>query len=319
MTYDSKGNNHKASGRPDGGQFDHKPGFGDDSDLDDDRTYRVVTGYDQGRKLAQDAMGRSRRRPVVFMSCSLRTGSPTVNPALIADKAGDGVDVILLKKDAEEGFNSVAGPRGLGIWNGTVRAWRATGSSYWVKPGFDMIGSIADWASWHAPAKSKPVDWRARAAELQARVTALEGRADAPKAVDYETMFADDDPRLYDLLVRAVWAERVPADEKDAKPLPDHWSYDDDLLPLPAMVGAKALAKTMMEALTGLDADSKARQLHTLDNGRGGTGPRLGEWGNPIWRSRIGAGRGAPTLLYTRDDHGDIVFLHAGHHDDWLV
>lgn len=85
------------------------------------------------------------------------------------------------------------------------------------------------------------------------------------------------------------------------------------------MVGAKALAKAMMEALTGLDADSKARDLHMLDNGRGGTAPRLGEWGHPIWRSRIGAGKGAPTLLYTRDDQGGIVFLHAGHHDDWLL
>lgn len=158
-----------------------------------------------------------------------------------------------------------------------------------------------------------------RARRTAGRVDALEACAGAPKAPDYEGMFADDDPRLYDLLVRAVWAERVPAGEKDSKPLPDRWSYADDLLPLPPMVGAKALAKAMMEALTGLDADSKARDLHMLDNGRGGTGPRLGEWGHPIWRSRIGAGKGAPTLLYTRDDKGGIVFLHAGHHDDWLL
>ncbi|WNE86289.1 hypothetical protein [Bifidobacterium adolescentis] len=253
------------------------------------------------------------------MSCSLRTGRPTVNPALIADRAGDGVDVVVLDGGGEDGFNSIAKPRGLGIWNGTVRAWRATGTSYWIKPGFDMVDSIAGWASWHAPAKAKPVDWHARAVGLQARVDALEACAGAPKAPDYEGMFADDDPRLYDLLVRAVWAERVPAGEKDSKPLPDRWSYADGLLPLPPMVGAKALAKAMMEALTGLDADSKARDLHMLDNGRGGTGPRLGEWGHPIWRSRIGAGKGAPTLLYTRDDQGGIVFLHAGHHDDWLL
>ena len=78
-------------------------------------------------------------------------------------------------------------------------------------------------------------------------------------------------------------------------------------------------ALALDEPFTGLDADSKARDLHMLDNGRGGTGPRLGEWGHPIWRSRIGAGKGAPTLLYTRDDQGGIVFLHAGHHDDWLL
>lgn len=319
MNVDSKGNGHKAAGRPDGGQFDRRRGAGDDSDLGAECAYRTVSDYDQGRKLASDAIGRRRGRPVVLMSCSLRTGRPTVNPALIADRAGDGVDVVVLDGGGEDGFNSIAKPRGLGIWNGTVRAWRATGTSYRIKPGFDMVDSIAGWASWHAPAKAKPVDWHARAVGPQARADALEACAGAPKAPDHEGMFADDDPRLHDLLVRAVWAERVPAGEKDSKPLPDRWSYADDLLPLPPMVGAKAPAKAMMEALTGLDADSKARDPHMLDNGRGGTGPRLGEWGHPIWRSRIGAGKGAPTLLHTRDDQGGIVFLHAGHHDDWLL
>lgn len=161
---DSKGNGHKAAGRPDGGQFDRRRGAGDDSDLGAECAYRTVSDYDQGRKLASDAIGRRRRRPVVLMSCSLRTGRPTVNPALIADKAGGGVDVVVLDGGGEDGFNSIAKPRGLGIWNGTVRAWRATGTSYWIKPGFDMVDSIAGWASWHAPAKAKPVDWHARAA-----------------------------------------------------------------------------------------------------------------------------------------------------------
>lgn len=155
---DSKGNGHKAAGRPDGGQFDRKRGAGDDSDLGGECAYRTVSDYDQGRKLASDAIGRRRRRPVVLMSCSLRTGRPTVNPALIADRAGDGVDVVVLDGGGEDGFNSITKPRGLGIWNGTVRAWRATGTSYWIKPGFDMVDSIAGWASWHAPAKAKPVD-----------------------------------------------------------------------------------------------------------------------------------------------------------------
>lgn len=31
---DGKGNNHKAAGRPDGGQFDRKAGQGSDDDLD---------------------------------------------------------------------------------------------------------------------------------------------------------------------------------------------------------------------------------------------------------------------------------------------
>lgn len=191
---DSKGNGHKAAGRPDGGQFDRRRGAGDDSDLGAECAYRTVSDYDQGRKLASDAIGRRRRRPVVLMSCSLRTGRPTVNPALIADRAGDGVDVVVLDGGGEDGFNSIAKPRGLGIWNGTVRAWRATGTSYWIKPGFDMVDSIAGWASWHAPAKAKPVDWHARAVGLQARADALEACAGAPKAPDYEGMFADDDP-----------------------------------------------------------------------------------------------------------------------------
>lgn len=34
MTQDRNGNNHKAAGRPDGGQFDRKPGQGSDNDLE---------------------------------------------------------------------------------------------------------------------------------------------------------------------------------------------------------------------------------------------------------------------------------------------
>ena len=34
MTMDSKGNSHKAAGRPDGGQVDRKAGQGSDDDLD---------------------------------------------------------------------------------------------------------------------------------------------------------------------------------------------------------------------------------------------------------------------------------------------
>ena len=34
MATDAKGNNHKAAGRPDGGQFDRKTGQGSDDDLD---------------------------------------------------------------------------------------------------------------------------------------------------------------------------------------------------------------------------------------------------------------------------------------------
>ena len=34
MVMDAKGNSHKASGRPDGGQFDRKAGQGSDDDLD---------------------------------------------------------------------------------------------------------------------------------------------------------------------------------------------------------------------------------------------------------------------------------------------
>lgn len=34
MAMDSKGNNHKAVGRPDGGQFDRKAGQDSDDDLD---------------------------------------------------------------------------------------------------------------------------------------------------------------------------------------------------------------------------------------------------------------------------------------------
>lgn len=35
MAQDRNGNNHKAAGRPDGGQFDRKPGQGTDDDLEE--------------------------------------------------------------------------------------------------------------------------------------------------------------------------------------------------------------------------------------------------------------------------------------------
>ena len=75
---------------------------------------------------------------------------------------------------------------------------------------------------------------------------------------------------------------------------------------------------SMMEALTGLDANAASRDLHMLRQGRSAD-IRRGEWGKPIWCSRIRSGNGAPTLLYTRDDHNNVVLLHAVHHDDWLA
>ena len=55
MAMDSKGNNHKAVGRPDGGQFDRKAGQDSDDDLDLDavdarrRVFdRIVAGDDDG-------------------------------------------------------------------------------------------------------------------------------------------------------------------------------------------------------------------------------------------------------------------------------
>ena len=55
MAQDRNGNNHKAAGRPDGGQFDRKAGQGSDDDLDlgavDARRRvfdRIVAGDDDG-------------------------------------------------------------------------------------------------------------------------------------------------------------------------------------------------------------------------------------------------------------------------------
>ena len=50
MAMDGKGNNHKAAGRPDGGQFDKKAGQGSDDDLDfdamDERLSRAMPSLD---------------------------------------------------------------------------------------------------------------------------------------------------------------------------------------------------------------------------------------------------------------------------------
>ena len=62
---DPKGNNHKAAGRPDGGQFDHKAGSASDDDLDfdeaDARLAAAMPGMDADRRrmLIEAAMNQN--------------------------------------------------------------------------------------------------------------------------------------------------------------------------------------------------------------------------------------------------------------------
>ena len=63
MATDAKGNNHKAAGRPDGGQFDKKAGQGSDDDLDfdamDGRLSRAMPSLDH----------EARRRIMDWLQC----------------------------------------------------------------------------------------------------------------------------------------------------------------------------------------------------------------------------------------------------------
>ena len=80
MAMDSKGNNHKAVGRPDGGQFDRKAGQDSDDDLDLDavdarrRVFdRIVAGDDDG--VDPETARRIRVRRSGSRRTRIRTGS----------------------------------------------------------------------------------------------------------------------------------------------------------------------------------------------------------------------------------------------------
>ena len=103
MAMDAKGNNHKAAGRPDGGQFDKKAGQGSDDDLDfdamDERLSRAMPSLDhEARRRIIDAV---RNRPVEGGA----TGGPDAHPTM------DGVEGMMsdLRADmAAEGARAVS-------------------------------------------------------------------------------------------------------------------------------------------------------------------------------------------------------------------
>ena len=108
MATDAKGNNHKAAGRPDGGQFDKKAGQGSDDDLDfdamDERLSRAMPSLDhEARRRIIDAV---RNRPVEGGA----TGGPDAHPTM------DGVEGMMsdLRADmAAEGARAVSERRAL--------------------------------------------------------------------------------------------------------------------------------------------------------------------------------------------------------------
>lgn len=103
MATDAKGNNHKAAGRPDGGQFDKKAGQGSDDDLDfdamDGRLSRAMPSLDhEARRRIIDAV---RDRPAEGGA----TGGPDAHPTM------DGVEGMMsdLRADmAAEGARAVS-------------------------------------------------------------------------------------------------------------------------------------------------------------------------------------------------------------------
>lgn len=282
------------------------------------QNYKFIDSYDQGAGLADDIIQHRRRRPIIVITEALWLGAPLIDPSQMADTVGSGVDVAFISELGATGFNDKTRPCKMGVWNGNVRAWRGGEHKLWTKPSRADMEEIAAYVSWNKPIPHAETDWKARATQLERRLSDLKKDMTIAEETDYVGLFKPDDIRLYDLLIRIDWAERIPVGEKDRRPLPEYWGYDKDFLPLPPMVDPRLLAKTMMEALTGLDAENKSRHLHMFACGENAE-QRLGEWGNPIWRSRISTTSGAPTLLYTRDFDNNIVFLHAGHHDDWLV
>ena len=144
---------------------------------------------------------------------------------------------------------------------------------------------------------------------------------DVVSEVDLQDRFADPRQQL-DFEVYMAWVTRIPAAEKENKPLKRNWGYGPDFFAsLEAVQGVdrEKVAHVMLEVVLGLDKELNSRGLHQLRTGEGGADPkRRTAAGDTYWRVYLQTNTpGARRLHYVRRADGSVVFTRVGLHDDF--
>ena len=139
--------------------------------------------------------------------------------------------------------------------------------------------------------------------------------------VDLQDRFADPRQQL-DFEVYMAWVTRIPAAEKEDKPLKRNWEYGPDFFAsLEAVQGVdrEKVAHVILEVVLGLDKELNSRGLHQLRTGEGGADPkRRTAAGDTYWRVYLQTNTpGARRLHYVRRTDGSVVFTRMGMHDDF--
>ncbi|WP_288921239.1 hypothetical protein [uncultured Bifidobacterium sp.] len=144
---------------------------------------------------------------------------------------------------------------------------------------------------------------------------------DVVSGVDLQDRFTDPRQQL-DFEIYMAWVTRIPAAEKEDKPLKRNWGYGPDFFAsLEAVQGVdrEKVAHVMLEVVLGLDKELNSRGLHQLRTGEGGSDPkRRTAAGDTYWRVHLQTNTpGARRLHYVRRADGSVMFTRVGLHDDF--
>lgn len=262
------------------------------------------------------------RRPLAVISRQKGRMEPP-SMLLLSTTLNGLADIILLNTPAAaDAFNAAAGER-YAVHGSVVRAIGTDGDTWYWPSGRRTPAAIArSTAAWLRQRRGpRPAASRERAADGPATPTA-DAQPAGDGLPDTADWFTDPGDRM-DLDVRIAWAKRIPACEKPHRPLPGRWAYApgflDTVAATEANVGRARILNAVVDALTGLDERLPGRDRHMLrENSGADSGPRMGPWGNPIWRTSITIGPGGWRLHVTRDGDGTLTLLEVAHHDRGL-
>lgn len=272
-------------------------------------------------KEARRWAGRIGRRPLAVISRQKGRMEPP-SMLLLSTTLNGLADIVLLNTpDAVDAFNAAAGER-YAVYGSVVRAISADGDTWYWPAGRRTPAAIArSTAAWLRQRRGpKPAASGGQPADKPAEpATATRTAAEPPDTADW---FTDPGDRM-DLDVRIAWARRIPACEKPRRPLPGRWAYApgflDTVARTEATVGRARILNAIVDALTGLDERLPGRERHMLrESSCADSGPRMGPWGNPIWRTSVTMGPGGWRLHVTRDRDGIPTLLEVAHHDRGL-
>lgn len=120
--------------------------------------------------------------------------------------------------------------------------------------------------------------------------------------------------------VETAWVDRIPAAEKESRPLVDYTigpGFVDSLSAVEGVTYGKVL-DVVVEVLTGIANDSAGRQMHQLRSGSGGNDPVVVDGdGRTAWRVNLQTKTAsARRLHFWRDSRGGIELSRVALHDD---